>query len=262
MGGSTRVNTASVSANTSIGIGDQLDLGIGTALGAATITLAGVTGNGRDLALNASGVTTLNGVVSAVGNLSTDAAGSTVIAQTVNAGSVTLNDVAQLGGATITTGGGQIYNNAVSSGSTVALVAGGDITFNSSLNTIDLLFNANGNVRAANSGNVIQNALINCEFWSALGPEGFVVSDSASAKVFAGTAAGTCVDIDNNEAAKRLASQLVPQIQFKEIQADAVEIRGIPLQKAGILTRSSELFVKPSEALTRSGEVNPGGPGN
>ena len=426
-GGSTRVNTASLSANASIGIGDQLDLGVGTTLGAATVTVAGVTGNDLDLALNASGVTTLNGVVSGVGNLSTDAGGNTVINQSVSAGSVVLNDAAALNGGTITTIADQDYNEAVTLGAdatlsganvrisavtgagsdlrvnaggqtrfngaisgvdslstdaggstliaqavsagavslgdvaqlngglidtsgdqaysavtlgagtllfsggninlagsvngvnndltvdsggaatfgavsgvpTLTLSAGNNVTFNSSLNlgtldinqganvtfngnasastldiqnvndilyngaisTIDLLFNANGNVQAVNSGNVILNALVNCALWSAV--DGFVVSDSNSGKAFIGTTAGTCIDIDNNEAAKRLASQLVPQVQFTEIQADAVEIRGIPLQKAGILTRSSELFVKPGEALTRSGEVNPGsGPGN
>jgi filamentous hemagglutinin family protein len=141
--GSTRIDGGALNANTLISLGDQLILGANTALTAPDVTLAGVTGLGNDLNLNASGATTLNGVVSGVGALTTDAAGNTVINSTVSAGSLTVNDAATLNGGTITTSGGQTYNSTV--------ILGADTTLNNTTVSFASTVNGGGHDLTLNS---------------------------------------------------------------------------------------------------------------
>jgi hypothetical protein len=289
--GSTAINTDTISTFGSQNYNDGVSLRTDSTLSGANIAFASTLSGAGNLALDSSGTTFFGGSVADIGALVTDAGGSTIFNGVVNIGSVILNDTASLNGGVVTTAGDQTYNGGVTLGTgtaltadnlsfgstltgggnnldvdalgaisfgsvngvfTLNLLAGADIT-SATINVNNLLFNTSGTATFLASGNEIVNALANCEFWSADG--GFLVSDVLSGKVFSGTVAGTCIDIDNDEAVERIISQLVPQVQFDEIQTESVEIRGERLQKAGILTRSSELFVKPGEALTRSGEV-------
>jgi filamentous hemagglutinin family protein len=301
LAGNTIINTPFIGTFGSQTYNDAVTLGTDATLGGANITFASTLfGGNNNLAVNSVGITRFGGDVSAVGSLVTDAGGSTIIDGTIDVGSLTLNDAAILNGGLVTTFGNQTYNNSVTLGSGTTLnansvrvsstlngagndldvTAAGAITFNGAVSQVGTLtlgavgnIDANGPVRVnhllftslgaatlINSGNEIVNAVSDCAFWSAL--DGFLVSDRLSAKVFRGVGAGSCISIDNDEAVEKIVSQLVPQVQFDEIQAESVEISGERLQKAGILTRSSELFLKPGEALTRSGEVIEGKTGN
>jgi filamentous hemagglutinin family protein len=292
--GDTLINTHFIGSFGSQTYNDAVTVGADTTLAGANVTFAStLTGAGNDLTVLSPGTTVFNGTVVGIGGLVTDAGGDTIINSAVNVDSLTLNDAATLNGGVVTTAGDQRYNAAVTLGTgttldagsvrlgatldgggndldvsasgtitfagtvdnvgTLTLNSGGDIT-SAALRVGHLLFTSSGRATFINSGNEIVSALSDCAFWSAL--DGFLVSDSLSAQVFSGILAGSCVSIDNDEAVEKIVSQLVPQVQFDEIQTESVEIRGERLQKAGILTRSSELFVKPGEALTRSGEVN------
>jgi filamentous hemagglutinin family protein len=298
--GDTLINTPFIGTFGSQTYNDAVTVGPNATLAGANVTFAStLTGSGNDLTIDSLGTTLFNGPVFGIGGLVTDAGGNTIVNSAVNVDSLTFNDAATLNGGVVTTTGEQRYNGSVTLGTGTTLdagsvnfgstvdgggndldvIAGGTITFAGTVDNVDtltldaggdinsaalrlshLLFTTSGRATFVNSGNELVNALSDCAFWSAL--DGFLVSDRLSAKVFSGTLAGSCESINNNEALQRIISQLVPQVQFDEIQTESVEIRGERLQKAGILTRSSELFVKPGEALTRSGEVNAEKSGN
>jgi len=298
--GDTLINTPFIGTFGSQTYNDAVTVGPSATLAGANVTFAStLSGAGNDLAVSTPGTTVFNGNVAGIGALVTDAGGSSIVNGSIDIGSLTLNDAATLNGGVVTTTGDQRYNSSVTLGtgttldggsvrlgSTVTgggnnldITAGGTITFAGTLNDVGtlsldsggdiesaalrvshLLFTSSGRATFINSANEIVNALSDCASWSAL--DGFLVSDRLSAQVFSGTLAGSCVSIDNDEVVERIVSQLVPQVQFDEIQTESVEIRGERLQKAGILTRSSELFVKPGEALTRSGEVTTEKTGN
>jgi hypothetical protein len=109
--------------------------------------------------------------------------------------------------------------------------------------------NVSGSAVFIDPANQIGNAVADSTAWSA---QDFFVSDNLSAKVFVGPPLRV---LDSDESIKRVASQLVPQVEFERIQPKEVELSGKKIEKAGIITRSSEIFIKPTEALTRSGEV-------
>jgi hypothetical protein len=343
--------------------GDQtyagaVTLGADTMLSGVNISLGSISGAGNDLTINGSGLTSFNGAVSGVSSLITDGLGITIVNAPINAGAVLLSDPAVLNGGAVTTSGSQDYNAAVTlganttlSGSTVtfistvdgnrSLVVNGNVTFDgavgdnatlqslnvsgtsqlnggsvrtsgdqsyrgpvtlgtdtvlagqnialrstvngaghdlvinssgdvifggtvtldtlnilnavnasgASLHVNDLLFNVSGSAAFVASDNRIGNAVANSSTWNA---GDFFVSDNLSAKVFIGPPLRI---LDSDESIKRLASQLVPQVEFERIQPKEVELSGKKIEKAGIITRSSEIFIKPTEALTRSSEV-------
>jgi hypothetical protein len=87
--------------------------------------------------------------------------------------------------------------------------------------------------------------------------------DSATAQFFTGKGKGTAEATPFDASLQRLIASLVPQVQFQEIQASlGGEVSGELQGVSGILTRSTKIHFKVTEALTRSGEVGAGKPAN
>jgi mucin-19 len=124
-----------------------------------------------------------------------------------------------------------------------------------------LVFCANGRVAFVNPDNVIGNVDLDSAGWQAT--DGFVVVDSATAQFFTGKGKGTAEATPFDASLQRLIASLVPQVQFQEIQASlGGEVSGELQGVSGILTRSTKIHFKVTEALTRSGEVGAGKPAN
>jgi hypothetical protein len=121
VGGTTQVNTPTVTASASGGLvfGDAVEVGVSVTFSSAgPVTFVdAITGAGKDVVVNTGGVTTFGGMVS-VGSLKTDAGGTT-----------------QVNGVSVTTGTTQTYNDAVVIGknTTFTSTGGGDINFQSTL---------------------------------------------------------------------------------------------------------------------------------
>jgi filamentous hemagglutinin family protein len=112
----TTLNGGSVVTSAGQSYSKQVTLGQNTTLTGSTLSLAGVTGAGKDLTLKNSGTATLNGAVQDVGELKATGTGDLVVNNAISAGSLTDAEVTKLNGGSIVTVGNQSYTKAVTLG--------------------------------------------------------------------------------------------------------------------------------------------------
>ncbi len=101
-----------------------MKLGANTALNSGTVELGAVTGSGKNLTLNNTGVATLNGTESGIGVLSASGSGTLVVNNNPSAASVSDTEGTTLNGTGVTTTGDQSYTGTVTLGANTALNSG------------------------------------------------------------------------------------------------------------------------------------------
>ena len=254
--------------------GDQsytgvVTLGANTILASGTLELAAVTGGGKNLTLNNTGLATLNGAVSGVNSLTADGSGTLLAKNTIAAANVTDSEGTTLSGGSVTTTGAQTYNGAITlgadttlSGSTVGLNSTVDGAQALTVNGTTTFGGAIGNTKELTSitinGNLDINTTAEIEASSSVTVKGTVDVTSSIATVnspsqqYGPLTGNDLTELPSGTVLSEVAS-VDPENVIKGIYNNQVK-RIVSTPKAGV-KKGPTSPLPPGQYLTRSTDV-------
>jgi hypothetical protein len=259
-GGTTNINTSAITTTGNQTYSDAITLGADTTLTGTTPTFsAGVTGTGKDLTLNFSGITTIDATFTGIKNLTTNGSGTTSLSGAITTtGTQIYNDAITLGADTILTGTTSGFSGGVTG-------ANHDLTLNfGGTTTIGADFTGIKNLTTNSSGTTSLSGDITTTgtqtFNDAVTLSANTTLNSAADITFGSTLNGATFNMNINAGGLALTNN-VSNIKTLSIE-NIVAAGAITLMGSGglaIETQAEWNFLQPSvEAITLGSKTNTG----